>query len=174
MPEFLTMVDRLQNAKSRAVALEHDDRTHTMKQFAAGIGDGESLPNSAVQAVLRGVRNRCPSCGQPSLFFRFLKPIATCASCGQDWTHQQADDFPAYLGILVTGHILAPVIIALVNYTDLPVWGLMILIVSLAAILLLVMLQPSKGAIIAVQWWLGMHGFVRPATAGAGSKADAD
>jgi uncharacterized protein (DUF983 family) len=23
------------------------------------------------------------------------------------------------------------------------------------------LLQPAKGAVIAMQWWLGMHGFVR-------------
>lgn len=84
------------------------------------------LPGSAAQAALRGARNRCPSCGQNTLFLKFLKPVSRCRSCDQDWTHQQADDFPAYLAILLTGHILAPLIIALVNHTSLPVWGLMI------------------------------------------------
>lgn len=156
MPEFLTMVDRLQNENSVA-----DQRP-------------PGLPGSGVQAALRGARNRCPSCGREALFARFLKPVPVCGSCGQDWTHQQADDFPAYLAILLTGHILAPLIIALVNNTDLPVWGLMVVVVSLAMILMLAMLQPSKGAIIAVQWWLGMHGFVKPARTGATPKADAD
>lgn len=156
MPEFVTMVDRLQN------------------QTSARDKQMSSLPKSGVQAALRGARNRCPSCGQEALFARFLKPIAKCGSCGQDWTHQQADDFPAYLAILLTGHILAPLIITLVNHTDLPVWGLMVLIVSLATILMLAMLQPAKGAIIAVQWWLGMHGFVKPARVGTNPKADAD
>lgn len=131
------------------------------KSSAAG-RDPQSLPKSGVQAALRGARNRCPGCGREALFARFLKPIPKCGSCGQDWTHQQADDFPAYLAILLTGHILAPLIIALVNHTDLPVWGLMVLIVSLAAVMMLATLQPAKGAIIAVQWWLGMHGFERP------------
>lgn len=150
------MVDRLQN------------------QTPAPGTQMSSLPKSGVQAALRGARNRCPSCGREALFARFLKPIAKCGSCGQDWTHQQADDFPAYLAILLTGHILAPLIITLVNHTDLPVWGLMVLIVSLATILMLAMLQPAKGAIIAVQWWLGMHGFVKPARVGTNPKADAD
>ena len=117
------------------------------------------LPGSAAQAALRGARNRCPSCSQSALFRKFLKPVSRCKSCDQDWTHQQADDFPAYLAILLTGHILAPLIIALVNHTSLPVWGLMILIVSFALAMMLAMLQPAKGAIIAIQWWLGMHGF---------------
>ena len=32
----------------------------------------------------------------------------------------------------------------------------------LAGALMLALLQPAKGAIIALQWWMGMHGF-RPA-----------
>ena len=90
------------------------------------------------------------------------------------WTHQQADDFPAYLAILLTGHILAPLIIALVNQTSLPVWGLMILIVSFALAMMLAMLQPAKGAIIAIQWWLGMHGFEKPPRPEANPHPEAD
>ena len=42
--------------------------------------------------------------------------------------------------------------IALANHTNLPEWGMMALILSLATMLILVLLQPAKGAIIAVQW----------------------
>ena len=132
------------------------------------------LPGSAAQAALRGARNRCPSCSQSALFLKFLKPVSRCKSCDQDWTHQQADDFPAYLAILVTGHILAPLIIALVNHTSLPVWGLMILIVSFALAMMLAMLQPAKGAMIAIQWWLGMHGFEKPPRPEANPHPEAD
>ncbi len=122
----------------------------------------ETLPKSAAQAALRGAFNRCPSCAGERLFSRFLKPMSHCSACGQNWAHQQADDFPAYLAILITGHLLAPVIIALVNHTDLPVWALMTLIMASALVLMLGMLQPAKGAIIAIQCWLGMHGFEKP------------
>lgn len=134
----------------------------------------QDLPRTAVQSALRGARNRCPSCGREPLFFRFLKPISRCGSCGQDWAHQQADDFPAYVAILVTGHVLAPLIITLVNHTDLPVWVLMILIVSLALVMMLAMLQPAKGAIIATQWWLGMHGFEKPPRPSEKPQSEAD
>lgn len=109
----------------------------------------------------RGARNRCPSCALPKLFARFLKPILSCPKCGQDWTHQQADDFPAYLSILITGHLLAPVIIMLVN-SGLPGWAVVTAILSAAIALLASLLQPAKGAVIAMQWWLGMHGFESP------------
>jgi uncharacterized protein (DUF983 family) len=119
------------------------------------------LPSSGWAAVLRGARNRCPKCQQAKLFARFLKPISHCPACGQDWTHQQADDFPAYVSILLTGHLMAPIIIALIRDFDLSTTALVAIIVPLAMILMISLLQPAKGAIIALQWWLGMHGFER-------------
>lgn len=121
-----------------------------------------SPPASWFEAAWRGACNRCPRCAEPKLFARFLKPVAVCANCGQDWSHHRADDFPAYLAILVTGHALAPVIIALISSGRVPLWLLSIIILSLAVLLLALLLQPAKGAVIAVQWWLGMHGFARP------------
>ena len=117
------------------------------------------LPETWAKAALRGLMGRCPRCGEGRLFGRWLKPFATCADCGQDWTHQRADDFPAYVSIIVTGHLLAPIIIALVQKTELSSMALIALIVPLTMILMIGLLQPAKGAIIALQWWYGMHGF---------------
>jgi uncharacterized protein (DUF983 family) len=119
------------------------------------------LPSSGVEAIIRGARGACPRCSQAKLFFRFLKPVGQCPHCRQDWTPQQADDFPAYVSILITGHLMAPVIIALVRDAQLPLGGLVAIILPLAIILMIVLLQPAKGAIIALQWWFGMHGFTR-------------
>ena len=90
---------------------------------------------------------------------RFLKPIPGCPQCGQDWTHQQADDFPAYVSILVTGHLMAPLIIFLTRDTELSATALAAIVLPLAVVLMVGLLQPAKGAIIALQWWFGMHGF---------------
>lgn len=126
------------------------------------------LPASGWAAILRGLRGKCPRCGEARLFRRFLKPIARCPHCSLDLTHQQADDFPAYLSILVTGHLLAPLIIALTREAGLSIAALMAIIIPLAVLLLIALLQPAKGAVIALQWWFGMHGF-RTERAGATS-----
>jgi uncharacterized protein (DUF983 family) len=34
------------------------------------------------QAVLRGLRGRCPNCGQGRMFGRFLKVADRCPACG--------------------------------------------------------------------------------------------
>ncbi|WP_339689549.1 DUF983 domain-containing protein [uncultured Parasphingorhabdus sp.] len=120
------------------------------------------LPKTTLQAAVRGLRGRCPSCGKGHMFPRLLKPMDRCPICGQDWTAQQADDFPAYVAIIVTGHILAPVIIFMINETDFSMWTNLAIIIILGLILLGSLLQPAKGAIIAMQWWMGLHGFEKP------------
>lgn len=119
------------------------------------------LPVSAWQAMARGIRFHCPRCGEGHLFDRFLKPVPTCATCDQDWTLQRADDFPAYVAIFVTGHLLAPLMILLGRDTELSVTAMLAILLPLAVVMMVGMLQPAKGAIIAVQWWFGLHGFVK-------------
>lgn len=117
------------------------------------------LPRSLGVAMLRGLRGRCPRCDMARLFGRFLKPVARCPACAQDWTLHAADDFPPYVSILITGHVMAPIIIVLGSDTAAPGWQTMAIVLALAVALLIGLLQPAKGAIIALQWWLGMHGF---------------
>ena len=118
-----------------------------------------TLPATFGQALWRGTLCHCPRCGEGRLFRRWLKPVDRCASCALDISGQRADDLPAYIGIFVTGHLLAPVIIALVTGFALSPMMLLAIIIPVALVMLIGMLQPSKGAVIAVQWWNGMHGF---------------
>lgn len=137
-------------------------------------GEGFALPTSAWAAMFRGARSQCPRCNGAKLFTRFLKPVATCPRCLQNWTHQQADDFPAYASILLTGHIMAPIMIALIQSTALSLAALAAIIVSSMLALMIGFLQPAKGAIIALQWWFGMHGFMKERPASNEEKAMRD
>src|SRR4030088_136995 len=68
-------------------------------------------------ALKRGLRGRCPRCGQGKLFRAFLKVADHCEVCGQDFTHHRADDLPAYLVIIIVGHIVVPVVLLIeTNY----------------------------------------------------------
>lgn len=118
------------------------------------------LPKRDVwQAMARGIRCRCPKCGEGKLFRAFLKTADSCSVCGQDFTHHRADDLPAYLVIVVVGHIV--VLAALwieTNYAPSVALQLSIYLpFTLAASLLL--LQPVKGAVVGLQWAFRMHGF---------------
>lgn len=121
----------------------------------------ETLPASYWQAAKRGVAGRCPRCGGAELFRKWLKPVDRCRACGQDWTHARADDIPAYVAILVTGHLLAPLMIVLIGDMGWSSLAAAAVLFPLAIAMILGGLQPVKGAVIALQWWIGMMGFKR-------------
>ena len=110
-------------------------------------------------ALKRGFRGRCPRCGEGKLFRAFLKVDNNCSVCGLDFTPHRADDLPAYLVIVIVGHIVVP--IALIIETDYspPVALQLSIYLPLVLILSLVLLQPVKGAVVGLQWALRMHGF---------------
>lgn len=110
-------------------------------------------------AMLRGWRRRCPNCGKGTLFTGYLKVRDACPACGEDLHHHRADDGPAYLTILIVGHLMAPLIMwAFVTYRPDP----LVLSASFAAGcvgLSLYLLPRLKGVIVAIQWAKRMHGF---------------
>ena len=116
-------------------------------------------PRPLFAAMWRGFRCRCPNCGKGSLFRGYLKPVPTCDVCGEDLTHQRADDFPPYVTIVVVGHLLVPILLAVHLSTNLSATTHLAIWLPLTAGLTLGLLRPIKGAIIAVQWALRMHGF---------------
>jgi uncharacterized protein (DUF983 family) len=119
------------------------------------------IPATFSQALLRGVRSRCPRCGEGQLFRKWLKPCERCPVCTMDLTPQRADDLPAYIAMIVTGHLMAPLIIMLSADFGMSPVPMIAILVPLAVAMMLGMLQPAKGGVIAVQWWFGMHGFVK-------------
>jgi uncharacterized protein (DUF983 family) len=133
-----------------------------------------ALPQTYWQAALsRAALGHCPRCGEAPLFRKWLKPVDHCAACGQDWTSQRADDFPAYIAILLTGHLLAPLMIWLSVGADLSPLAMLAILIPLAVAMMLGLLQPAKGAVIATQWWHGLHGFTRERRLEAESEAEA-
>ena len=111
------------------------------------------------QAMKRGFRGRCPRCGEGKLFRAFLKTADSCSVCGQDFTPHRADDLPAYLVIVIVGHIVVPLALMIeTNYSP-PVALQLAIYLPLTFIASLALLQPVKGAVVGMQWALRMHGF---------------
>jgi uncharacterized protein (DUF983 family) len=117
------------------------------------------LPKGWVPALMRGLRGCCPRCGEAALFRAWLKPVDRCPHCKQDWSVQQADDFPAYIGIFVVGHLLAPVVITMIGSFGMSAWLTLAIILPVAVALLLGTLQPVKGGVIGFLWWHGIGAF---------------
>lgn len=133
--------------------------------------DGETTEDTAVTgserpvwpAVLSGWRRRCPSCGAGPMMSSYLKVRSHCAVCGEDLSHHRADDGPAYVTILVVGHLMAP-ILHIVYTTFRPEPLVLATTLSIGCIALaLYMLPRVKGAIVGLQWAKRLHGFGGPA-----------
>lgn len=111
------------------------------------------------QAMRRGLRGRCPNCGEGKLFRAFLKVANECSKCGQDFTPHRADDLPAYLVIVIVGHILVPIILWIETDYSPPVALQLSIYLPVTLIASLGLLQPVKGAVVGLQWAFRMHGF---------------
>lgn len=110
-------------------------------------------------ALLRGWRRRCPNCGAGPLLISYLKVRDTCPVCHEELHHHRADDGPAYITILIVGHVLGPLMLwAYVSYRPDPLVLATVLTV-LAVGMSLYLLPRIKGAFVALQWAKRMHGF---------------
>jgi uncharacterized protein (DUF983 family) len=138
-------------ATTAARPVGNQDNDWTSAETAAGRKVGLSL--------WRGLRGRCPRCARGRLFCAFLKVDHHCSVCRLDFTGHRADDLPAYLVIVIVGHVLVPIFLwTEVAYAPSLAFqlGVYLPITALASIALL---QPIKGAVVALQWSLRMQGF---------------
>lgn len=110
-------------------------------------------------ALRLGWARRCPACGEGHLMTGFLKVAPACPTCGEDLSHQRADDGPAYLTILVVGKSIMALYLAIyLTWAPSP-WIMIALCWSVALALALWLLPRFKGALVALQWSRRMHGF---------------
>ena len=110
-------------------------------------------------AVRKGFRCKCPNCGSGPILKSYLKVRDTCTVCREDLSHHRADDGPAYLTILIVGHIMAPMLhIVFTTFRPEPLVLFTTFAIGCVA-LSLYLLPRLKGAIVAFQWARLMHGF---------------
>lgn len=110
-------------------------------------------------AMRNGLRCRCPACGEGKLFSGFLQVVPNCPRCGEEMHHHRADDLPAYLVVVIVGHVIVASFMAVEMTSSLSTWQHLAMWVPLTIIMALALLRPVKGAVVGLQWALGMHGF---------------
>lgn len=114
---------------------------------------------SSKTAMWRGFRRRCPNCGEGHMFKGFLAVVDRCPVCQEELSGHRADDGPAYLTILIVGHLLAPILIySFVEYRPDPLVLATAFTIGTVA-LSLFLLPRLKGLVVGIQWANGMHGF---------------
>ena len=126
-------------------------------QSTSGAVQGDDRP--LWPALRRGWQCRCPQCGKGRILYAYLKVRDHCPVCNEPLVHQRADDGPAYLTILIVGHIMAPLIYFVYRtYRPEPV-VLAAMFCTLTVVVALFLLPRMKGMMIALQWANLMHGF---------------
>ncbi|MDB5569387.1 MAG: hypothetical protein JWN93_570 [Hyphomicrobiales bacterium] len=120
----------------------------------------DEAPRDWWLAIRRGFAMRCPHCNEGRIFGRYLKVNDRCEACGEELHHHRADDAPPYLTIFFVGHVVAAMLmVADERWPDLNMGWHMVVWPALAIVLSLWLLPRFKGALIAYQWALRMHGF---------------
>ena len=112
------------------------------------------------RSIWRGFRCRCPACGAGKLYRAYLKVVDHCPACGEDLSHQRADDAPAYMTIFVVGHFIVSGILATEFLApEAPLWVPAAVWSALALLASLWLLPRMKGGLVGLQWANRMHGF---------------
>ena len=103
-------------------------------------------------SVMRGLRGRCPQCGEGRLFAGFLSLRPKCESCGLDYHFADSGDGPAVFVILGAGFVVVfAALIVEVLYRP-PFWLHAALWLPLILLTTLAPLRIIKGLLIALQY----------------------
>ena len=113
----------------------------------------------ALPAMTRGFAGHCPACTRGRLFGRYLKVVDRCEACGTEFHHHRADDLPPYLVIFIVSHLIGYGILMAETRMETPLCAHLAIWPLLTLVLSLLLLQPVKGAVVGLQYALGMHGF---------------
>lgn len=110
-------------------------------------------------ALRNGVSGACPACGKGAIFRAYLKVNDKCPTCQTELHHHRADDAPPYVVMLIVGHLIVGLVLVLEQTLAPPLWLHVAIFIPASVLLALALLPPVKGALVALQWALRMHGF---------------
>jgi uncharacterized protein (DUF983 family) len=106
----------------------------------------ETLP------IGRGLRGRCPRCGEGHLFQGFLTLRPACERCGLDYSFADAGDGPAVFVILIGGGIVVFAALMTEVLFQPPYWLHALLWLPLILVVTLAPLRLLKGLLIVLQY----------------------
>jgi uncharacterized protein (DUF983 family) len=104
------------------------------------------------RAIMRGLRGRCPRCGEGTLYRGFINLRPACGKCGLDVSFADAGDGPAVFAILIGGFIVVFAALTVEFAYQPPYWVHAALWLPLILLVTLGPLRPIKGVLIALQY----------------------
>ena len=113
---------------------------------------------SVYAAVRRGLAKRCPRCGVGAVLKGYITPAPKCGTCHLNLSRIRADDGPAWATLIVVGHLLAPLMVALGRDDRIPIWLAIVLCSAVVLVCVWWCLPRAKGLFIALIWSLDATG----------------
>ena len=111
-----------------------------------------SIESPEPTPIAAGLRGLCPRCGKGHLFKGYLSLNPRCEVCGLDFAFADTGDGPAFFVMSFVGIV----VVALALWVEFayapPIWLHLVLWFTLTAVLSLVLVRPSKGVMVALQY----------------------
>jgi len=107
-------------------------------------------------AIGRGLLGQCPNCGKSHIFNGFLRVVGECRACGAPLGLARADDAPPYFTILVTGHVIVPIMFMVDRSYELSTFAMSAIFLPMTLIMALGLLRPIKGGTVGLMLSLNM------------------
>lgn len=99
-----------------------------------------------------GLTGRCPRCGKGHIFKGFLKVQPACEVCGLDFAFADSGDGPAFFVMSIVGLVVVGLALWVEFAYEPPIWLHLVMWFLLTGILSLLLVRPSKGLMIALQY----------------------
>ncbi|MDB2325046.1 DUF983 domain-containing protein [Alphaproteobacteria bacterium] len=116
------------------------------------------MAHKVLNAMKCGLRRQCPQCGVGPLLSGYLTPVKVCSHCGEDFSNISADDGPAWVTLLVLGHVIVPLMLYLGRDDTIPVWVAIGVLMVVMLVGVYFVLPRAKGMFIALIWATGATG----------------
>ena len=107
-----------------------------------------------IQIITHSLKRKCPNCGEGSLFEKYIKAFDHCTKCHESFKNLRADDGPAWLTIIIVGHIIVPLFLYLERNFQLSYFESGVILVVVSSFLVLLILPFSKSVFMTALWHL--------------------
>jgi uncharacterized protein (DUF983 family) len=110
------------------------------------------MSGGAGSAVGRGLAGRCPACGQGRLFDGFIRVAPCCSVCGTALAPPGGAEDPFALIVLMVGFLVVGAALLVEIRYAWPLWLHLVVWLPLAIGLCLVLLRPTRGLLVGIQY----------------------
>lgn len=103
-------------------------------------------------AIRRGLRLKCPHCGEGPILAGYLKPAASCSVCHEDFSELRADDGPAWATLIVVGHLVSPAFLLFATPNETLRWLGFALVLTIMLSMVFFLQPRMKGLFMSIIW----------------------